>query len=68
MKCEKPLTQDSTRLRPKLSEVMRLVSDNSKAQRLLGWTPRVGLDAGLLETIHFMRQHQSLYRPAAYTV
>ncbi len=68
MKCEKPLTQDSSRLRPKLSEVMRLVSDNSKAQRLLGWTPRVGLNDGLIETIDFMREHQNLYRPTAYTV
>lgn len=68
MDCAKPLVQDEARMRPKLSEVMRLVSDNSKAKQLLGWEPRVKLDDGLLETITFIRRHGHLYRPSTYTV
>ncbi len=68
MECPKPLVQEEGRMRPKLSEVMRLVSDNAKAKRLLGWEPRVGLDQGLRETIAFIEANRHLYRPAAYTV
>jgi NAD dependent epimerase/dehydratase len=68
MQCDKPLVHEEARMRPKLSEVMRLVSDNSKAKRLMGWEPRVKLDDGLLETISFIRRHSHLYRPSTYTV
>jgi NAD dependent epimerase/dehydratase len=68
MECAKPLVQEESRMRPKLSEVMRLVSDNSKAKQMLGWEPRVKLDDGLLETISFIRRHEHLYRPSTYTV
>ena len=68
MECTKPLVQEEARMRPKLSEVMRLVSDNSKAKQLLGWEPRVKLDDGLLETISFIRRHGHLYRPSTYPV
>jgi dTDP-glucose 4,6-dehydratase len=33
---------DEQRLRPERSEVERLLSDNSRAKRLLGWTPEYG--------------------------
>ncbi len=68
MDCTKPLVQEAARMRPKLSEVMRLVSDNGKARRLLGWEPRVPLDDGLLETIAFIKRHDHLFRPSTYTV
>jgi NAD dependent epimerase/dehydratase len=46
---------DSTRLRPEKSEVMRLLSDNSKAKNILGWAPKSssleGLRDGLKKTI-----------------
>jgi nucleoside-diphosphate-sugar epimerase len=49
LKISKPLAFDSERIRPKLSEVDRLCSDNSKARRLLNWTPRYSGLEGLLE-------------------
>ncbi|MDX2112494.1 MAG: NAD-dependent 4,6-dehydratase LegB [Alphaproteobacteria bacterium] len=44
---------DSARLRPENSEVERLCCDHSKAQKLLGWKPRITLEDGLSETIRW---------------
>src|SRR4051812_20780946 len=38
MEVDKPLVQDDQRLRPALSEVMKLVSDNTLARDKLGWS------------------------------
>jgi nucleoside-diphosphate-sugar epimerase len=38
-------------------EVMDYRIDTAKARRLLGWSPRIDLDAGLAATIEFFRQH-----------
>jgi NAD dependent epimerase/dehydratase len=59
---------DVTRDRPASSEVMKLVSNNDKARRLLGWTPRTSLDDGLRAAIDFIAQHRELYRPGTYTL
>ncbi len=53
---------DERRRRPEKSEVERLLADNSKAKRLLGWEPRVSLEEGLLRTIDWMREHHRRYR------
>jgi NAD dependent epimerase/dehydratase len=68
LRIEKPILTDSSRMRPANSEVKRLLSDNRKASKLLGWTPQVDLDDGLLRTIEFVRDNMSLYRPSTYTV
>ena len=39
--------QDKQRMRPELSEVLKLVSDNTLAQQKMNWSPQVSLDAGL---------------------
>jgi NAD dependent epimerase/dehydratase len=59
---------DQERIRPALSEVKRLVCDNSKARQLISWQPEYSLDEGLAETIEFIRQHKSNYRPEDYSV
>ncbi len=48
---------DPRRVRPTASEVLRLVSDNSRAREVLGWSPRVSLDDGLDRTIRWIRDH-----------
>jgi NAD dependent epimerase/dehydratase len=57
MGVNKRLVQDDARLRPALSEVMKLVSDNTRAKEVMGWTPTVSLDEGLQRTIAFFRTH-----------
>jgi dTDP-glucose 4,6-dehydratase len=59
---------DEQRIRPAASEVSRLLSDSSKAQRLAGWRPEVSLDEGLLLTTDWIREHLDLYRPKEYAV
>ncbi|MBF4576089.1 GDP-mannose 4,6-dehydratase [Frondihabitans sp. VKM Ac-2883] len=44
------IVADDTRVRPKGSEVDRLLSDNALARELCGWEPLVGLDEGLERT------------------
>jgi nucleoside-diphosphate-sugar epimerase len=57
---------DPERLRPELSEVMRLLSDNSLARERLGWQPEVSLDQGLEQTIDWIQDHPELYRAGMY--
>lgn len=62
------LEADTQRLRPEKSEVERLLASNASALRILGWTPRVSLEEGLVETIAWLREHQGRYRPGDYVV
>ena len=57
---------DPNRLRPKDSEVLQLVSDNSLAVRKLGWRPEYTLDDGLDRTIEWIRGHLEMYRIGEY--
>jgi dTDP-glucose 4,6-dehydratase len=63
---EPKIVIDQERLRPEKSEVLRLVSDNTKAKRDLGWVPQVGIDQGLAETIEWIRDHLDRYQPDEY--
>jgi len=47
--------KDHSRLRP--YDVNRLVCDNSKVKRLLGWEPRVPLETGLKNTIEWLKSN-----------
>ena len=65
---EVKLIKDEKRVRPEKSEVERLLADNSKAKKLLGWSPRVGLDAGLKMTIKWIKDHPDFYKPDTYNM
>ncbi len=60
--------EDEERIRPDKSEVMELICDNSKAKRLLGWSPQYTLDEGLAETIEWMRKYIKLYKTDGYVI
>lgn len=60
------LVVDPERLRPELSEVMRLISDHSRAEECLSWTPDVSLEDGLEHTIAWVRTHIDQYRTGTY--
>lgn len=60
------VSQDATRLRPTKSEVLRLISDNSLARSMLGWSPRVTLDEGLARTIEWIRAHLDMFKVGKY--
>jgi NAD dependent epimerase/dehydratase len=60
------LVVDPDRLRPGKSEVMRLLSDNSKARAGLGWAPQVELEEGLSLTYTWIKAHLELYHHKNY--
>lgn len=59
------IREDTSRLRPKSSEVFRLVSDNSLVQAKFGWSPHLrgseGLKRGLELTADWFRENLALY-------
>lgn len=56
------------RKRPAASEVRRLVCDNRKAKRLLGWEPRTPLPRGLARTIGYYETNRALYAGNGYVI
>jgi len=62
------ITEDHQRVRPKNSEVMRLVADAGKLRERTGWQPKYGRDDGLAETIDWFRRPANLarYKPGVY--
>ena len=48
--------------------MFRLLCDNRKARRLLGWRPRVPLEEGLERTIAYVRAHPGRYKTDLYNV
>ena len=59
---------DPERVRPEASDVMKLVSDPSRAKKVLGWEAAVGLDEGLRRTIDWMRQNLERFKPEIYNL
>ncbi|MGA2529777.1 MAG: SDR family NAD(P)-dependent oxidoreductase [Acidimicrobiales bacterium] len=59
------IVEDSQRLRPKDSEVMRLVCDSTKFEQRTGWKPLVNRDQGLRRTIEWFSDPANLARYTA---
>lgn len=53
---------DPRRVRPEKSEVERLLGNNKKMREMTSWTPRIGLQEGLKETISWFRIPENLAR------
>jgi NAD dependent epimerase/dehydratase len=62
------LASVSQRQRPERSEVGLLVSDSSKAKKLLGWSPEVELKDGLRATAEYVRAHLNYYDAGGYAI
>jgi NDP-hexose 4,6-dehydratase len=65
MDVDADIVEDSQRIRPKDSEVMRLVCDATKLRERVGWAPRVTRDNGLRRTIEWFRTPANLARYTA---
>lgn len=59
---------EEKRLRPNKSEVMRLLADNEKAKKLLGWEPKINFDEGLRRTIDWISNSIKIDKPEGYKV
>lgn len=60
--------QQDQRVRPQNSEVMKLISDNSKAKELMDWQPQVSLDDGLQQTIEFIEKYLHEFKSDQYAI
>lgn len=65
---EAEIVQDTERVRPKNSEVDRLLGSNGKIKKLTNWTPKYSLKEGLKETITWFKdpKNRELYKPHIY--
>jgi nucleoside-diphosphate-sugar epimerase len=68
MNVQVAITEDQQRVRPKNSEVMRLVADAGKLRERTGWQPKYARSAGLAETIAWFYDPANLarYKPGIY--
>jgi nucleoside-diphosphate-sugar epimerase len=64
----KEVVSEEERVRPDASEVMELVCNYGKAQKMLGWEPKISLEEGLSRTVAYIRDHLHLYKPLLYNV
>jgi NAD dependent epimerase/dehydratase len=62
MGAEADIVEDAQRLRPKESEVMRLVCDATKLRERTGWRPRLTRNEGLRRTIDWFLEPANLAR------
>ena len=60
------VVSDEKRLRPKKSEVNRLLGDNTKIHQLTNWRSKYSLVQGLDETIRFIKENAALYPSDKY--
>lgn len=65
---EAKIVSKDERIRPLASEVKRLVADNTKAKRLMGWEPKISLDNGLGRTIEWISKSLNRYKVGIYNV
>jgi NAD dependent epimerase/dehydratase len=59
---------DKKRIRPKDSEVMKLISDNSLCRQITGWKPRFTLKRGLAEVIKYIEKNLDRYKISKYNI
>ena len=62
------LEYEEERVRPTISEVKKLISNNRKAKDLMGWQPKVTIDEGLERTLHWFRENLKEYKSDLYTI
>lgn len=59
---------DKSRIRPKNSEVFRLLCDNSKLCKISAWKSQIPLEEGLRLTVEWFKTHLKRYKAGIYNV
>ena len=67
---DKKIETELARIRPKNSEVHRLVCESEKLNQLTGFSPEIDFDDGLKLTVDWLRKRENLsnYNPHVYTI
>lgn len=59
---------DKSRIRPKKSEVCKLICDSKKAKKMVGWKCSYTLEDGLEETVDWISDNLSFYKTQLYNL
>ncbi len=62
------IISDKKRIRPRKSEVNRLLCDNSKLKKNTNWKPKYNLDQGLKETIEWIEENNKFFKSDIYNL
>ncbi|OQA89337.1 MAG: dTDP-glucose 4,6-dehydratase [Elusimicrobia bacterium ADurb.Bin231] len=62
------VANNQNRLRPKASEVQRLICDNTKIRESCGWKPTVTLEQGLEMTCRWIKDHLDSCKTSVYNI
>lgn len=62
------IVSDEQRIRPKDSEVNRLLGSNEKIMKLTNWKPQYTFEQGIQETISFIQNNMSAYKSDIYNI
>jgi len=62
------INSEKDRIRPNNSEVNRLMCDNSKLLKHTNWKPKYDLNAGLKETIDWIKSNRDYFKPDTYNI
>ncbi len=62
------VVRDDERVRPEKSEVERLMCNNEKARKLIGWAPSYSLEEGLMSTIEWFSKNLDKYKTSIYNI
>ncbi len=62
------LSQETVRVRPEKSEVMRLLCDATLLTKTTDWTPSHTLDEGLHKSIEWLKANLGRYKPSLYNI
>lgn len=65
---DKEVGLDKKRIRPEKSEVFKLICDNKKIKRLVGWRPETDFQKGLKITVDWIRNNSDHYKPEVYDI
>ena len=62
------IVHDTNRVRSDKSEVKRLLCDNKKILKSIGWKPKVSFDEGLSQTINWYKTNQDIFDSEIYHI
>tara|TARA_Y100001958_G_scaffold11587_1_gene7056 strand:+ start:809 stop:1780 length:972 start_codon:yes stop_codon:yes gene_type:complete len=62
------IIHDTNRVRSDKSEVKRLLCDNKKILKSIGWKPKVSFDEGLSQTINWYKTNQDIFDYEIYHI
>jgi len=62
------IVNEKGRMRPKKSEVIRLIGSYKRAKQLCGWEPKISLEEGLEKTIVWIKENKDFYKMKGYIV